>query len=157
MNRTLTRYKINENEKAETKQIAGIKLTRNWVDYENPLEALSPYIRTKARPHGIIDTQVYSINNQEVLIDSKKVFDSVEKVYTRQELGLMLRDELIDICLVYGINPVNKADHFLAKMIIQKQNEFMLENEVMPKPEVKPVVVPEIKSKDYESGVVELY
>jgi len=125
--RTLTRYRLNENEVADTKQIAGIKITKNWVDYENPIDAFKPYIRTKARPKGIIDTQIYSINEAMVIVDSKSIFDSIEKMYTREELGTMSRDELIGICLIYGINPVNKADHFLSKLILQKQNEMKVD------------------------------
>jgi hypothetical protein len=77
--RTLIRYRLNENEVSQVKQIAGIKLTKNWVDYENPLDALKPYLRNKARPDGIIDTQVYSVDEAMVLVDSKKVFDSIEE------------------------------------------------------------------------------
>jgi len=148
------RYKLNSNSQSDTMQIAGINLTKSYRDFDNKCEELNGYIRKKDRPEGVVDYQIYNVADKEAVLDSKVIFDMIDKIYTREELSIMNRTELIDVCLVYNINPVNKPDSFLAKLILQKQVELSVV-EGAKKPEVKasevtvePIIMPEIKQID---------
>ena len=121
--RLLYRYRLNENAGVKSKQVGGVSLsTSAWVDLSNKREDLSCFVRTKSNPEGFLDFQIYDVTSKIPAFDSKDIADREIKIYTREELSIMTRNELIELAQVYNIDPVNKTDVFLCRLILAQQS-----------------------------------
>lgn len=106
--------------------ISGINIDKTkWRVSENNIYELARYIRTPSNLKGTVQVQEFNPATGYVYYDSLKyVTDKANlPIYTRHELGLMDREELVEICRYYGIDPVHRTDKFLVKFIIEKQKE----------------------------------
>lgn len=116
------RYKVNKEQSSNEMQIAGINLSKNWKDFDRKQEALEPFIKTEFNTKGLIDFEVYRPLTNEVF---KSTIAEVKlpEILSNNDLVLASRDELVQYAKGYGIDPVNKRDDFLKKLILQKQKE----------------------------------
>lgn len=106
--------------------MSGINLDKSkWKISENNIYELAKYIRTPSNLKGTVQVQEFNPTNGLIYYDSLKYVNDKPNlpIYTRHELGLMDRDELIEICRYYGIDPIHRTDKFLVKFIIEKQKE----------------------------------
>lgn len=106
--------------------ISGINIDKTkWRVSENNIYELSRYIRTPSNLKGTVQVQEFNPATGYVYYDSLKYV--VEKanlpIYSRDQLGLMDREELVELCRYYGIDTIHKTDKFLVKYIIDKQKE----------------------------------
>lgn len=101
-----------------------------WSLSENYIYELTSYIRTPNNRKGIVQLQEFNPSNEFVYYDSiKYVTENVKlPIYTRDQLGLMDRDELVEICRYLGIDYIHKPDKYLVKFIVDKQKELKLES-----------------------------
>lgn len=121
--RVIYRYFLNENFKGESCSFNGLVVTKTPKDFDSKLEELDPYIRTKYNPTGMVDYQVINPYSNGSNFDSKEIFEKDLKIYSREEIALMNRDEIITICQIYNIPVVNMRTEILAKLILEKQIE----------------------------------
>ena len=93
-----------------------------WTIYINKQD-LDSQIRTPQNLTGIIQVQEFNPSTNEVYYDSIKYVTENPNFpeYSRMELSVMDRDELIEICRFYGIDYSHKVDKFLVKYILEKQ------------------------------------
>lgn len=93
-----------------------------WTTYMNKQD-LDSQIRTPQNPTGIIQVQEFNPSTNEIYYDSIKYVTQKPNFpeYSRMELSVMGRDELIEICRFYGIDYSHKVDKFLVKYILEKQ------------------------------------
>jgi hypothetical protein len=101
-----------------------------WTLSDNLMHELTEMIRTPSNLNGYIQVQEFNPSTDYVYYDSIKYVN--EKLnfplYTRDQLGLMDRDELIEICRYMGIEYIHKPDKILVKFIIEKQKQNKLES-----------------------------
>jgi len=127
------RYKIIEDvaNMGDNTAIGKITLHKTkWITSPNYMYELASYIRTPNNMQGTLQIQEFNPSNEHIYYDSIKYV--TEKInlpeYTRDQLGLMDRDELIELCRYYGIDYIHKPDKYLVKFILEKQKERVLEN-----------------------------
>ena len=124
--RIMFRYKLNENTKFDNQSIANVKLSKNWMCTYNKQIILEPFIRTKSNPTGIVDYEELDLDqNNKVVKSSYDIFKKKVKKYTREQLGIMTRSELVRIAEdMYELNTFGWNDTLLAKRIIEEQAKY---------------------------------
>lgn len=126
------RYKIIEDVESVVESSAIGKITvhkSKWTLSPNSMYELTPYIRTPSNLDGILQVQEFNPANEFVYYDSiKYVTQTIDMPeYTRDQLGLMDREELIEICRYLGIDYIHKPDKYLVKFILEKQKDKKIE------------------------------
>lgn len=116
------RYRINPEVEIESMQIAGIDMNKGWKDFDRIQDVLTPFIRTKENPDAYLDFETYKPLTKEVLNNSQD-YTKISEIYTRNELLLMDRKQLVEVAKSYNIDPVNKVNDFLLKLIYKAQEE----------------------------------
>lgn len=120
------RYRLNTNSDLDNITLEGISLNKeNWAVRKNPYKKVEKHIRTKSNPNGVVDYEEYYPTSGKIIYSSKYIFDTTPKIYTRDELGAMLREELVGLARLWEIDPKSKKDQFLRETIVKKQKEHI--------------------------------
>jgi len=124
--RIMYRYKLNENAKQNEQMIADFKLDKSWKCVYNKQEKLEYFIRTKKNPQGIIDYEELDVDQGNIVVKSSyETFTKKVKKYTRDQLGLMTRPELVKIAEdLYQMNTFGWNEMFLIKRILDEQTKY---------------------------------
>ena len=127
------RYKIIDDVQtiADNSAIGKITVHKSkWILSPNSMYELTPYIRTPSNLEGMLQVQEFNPANEFVYYDSiKYVTEKIDMPdYTRDQLGLMDREELIEICRYLGIDYIHKPDKYLVKFILEKQKDKKIES-----------------------------
>lgn len=122
MKQIVYRYKLCEDYNVDSCQIAGLNLTKNFKDFPNKQEPLEMFLRTNTNLEGFIDFEEKDLVTG-VVID-KSLFEGTKKVYKIGELSFLERDQLVEIAQAYNIDPRNKRNDFLVKLIIVEQEKI---------------------------------
>lgn len=118
------KYRLNENSEHESLCLETVNLIKNeWTKpMLNKVDKLDKHIRTKVNPEGIVDFQKYIPADGKILKDSYAEFTRELDNYTMEQLLVKKRPELNYIAESYGIDPVNKSNQFLTKLIVEAQD-----------------------------------
>jgi hypothetical protein len=133
--RTYYRYKIIEDvpNMGDGTSINNITLHKSkWVMFSTQAHELIEFIRTPNNIKGYVQVQEFNPGDDSVSYDSIKYVSAKMDLplpYTRDELGLMERSELVEICRYMGIDSSHKTDKYLVKFILDKQKELLIKNE----------------------------
>ena len=131
------RYKLNENSESESKMIRQNELSKKWTIFPNEVKEFKDFIRTKDRPTGIIDYEMFDRFTEAVHKSSIVDFNKRFPMYSREILASMPRTQLVSICNAYNISTVNKRPDFLINQILTKQDVYREEQEQRDKEERK--------------------
>ena len=130
MSRIVHRYRINEEDKADFKMVAGIELSKQWRDFSSEKQELTSFIKSMANLSGFIDYEKKDLVSQEVIYKSVAKEKEIP-IYSKQALHLMTRNEIVEIFKMYGIDTTNKTKDFLIVELMKiqpKEEEIIQEN-----------------------------
>ena len=117
-------YRLNSNATGDTVSVNGIVLTKSWKPFPSMKKELNGKIKTIEFPSGIVDYREVDHKTGVVLMSSSDNMNMVATSYTTKELSVMRRDELVSISRKYNIDPRNKSDKFLQRLIQDKQESY---------------------------------
>ena len=118
------KYKLNSNWKGPKEaNIEGVSLMSDWRVFDEYQHSLKLRLKTPLNPDGIVDMEeINSITGQilqSTIVNTKKHIP----YYTLETLETMKRDQLVEIALIYNIDPIKKIAPFLIKLILEAQNK----------------------------------
>ena len=121
MKQIVYRYKLCQDYESDSVQIASINLSKNFKDFPNKQGQLEMFLRTNTNLDGFIDFEEKDLISGTVL--DKSLFEGPNKKYTPIELTFFSREQLVEIAQTYNIDPRNKRNDFLIKLIIIEQDK----------------------------------
>jgi len=138
------RYKLTEKCISDSMQIAGINLTKDWIDFKVVKEVLNSFIHTPANLSGILDFEKKDLLTNEIVQQSQWEGD-IPEIISRETLYAMERHELVPIAKYYLIDCVNKDAKMLVKLIIDfqtkriedEQSQLKLEKDIIKKENIE--------------------
>lgn len=122
------RYKLNSNADKFYKCVIdsatpnGITLNKNWKNFENSKhDKLKIYLRDFNNPNGMIDFEEFIPITGEILNSSDYIpFNgNLESLYSYEDLLLLDKQQLINICKVYNLNYKNLTDQLIRENIFK--------------------------------------
>ena len=116
------KYRLNENSMADQSQIAGINLNKEWKKFDREQRDLIPFIKTRFNESGMLDYEVEDLHTKQKYESSVEESEKPD-IFSVHELNFMDRVDLVKVAKYYGIDPRNKVNDFLAKLIYKAQNE----------------------------------
>lgn len=132
----LYRYRLTDSCKADRMQVAGVTLTKDWVDFNSNKKELEVFIKNAVNTEGIIDYEKVNPFKKEKVAESTYTGE-IPDIIPRETLGVMERFEIVPIAKYYNINPVNKNNKSLIKLILQAQTEREAKEDQRIKEEMK--------------------
>jgi hypothetical protein len=122
MKQIVYRYKLCKDYEGDSIQIAGINLSKSFKDFPNKQEQLEMFLRTNTNLDGFIDFEEKDLISG-IVVD-KSLFEGPNKKYNPIELTFFNRDQLVEIAQSYNIDPRNKRNDFLIKLMIVEQEKI---------------------------------
>lgn len=126
---TIFRYKLVEENKADSQQICGVDLTKNWSYFETKKNVLKDYIKNKVNPVGIVDyEEVEKYDTDKIYYSSTEAMQKPKMIYTKDHLAMMPRDKLVEVAKWYEIVSANKPDWWIRNSIVEEQYKYIEAN-----------------------------
>jgi len=141
MARMIHQYKIIDSSKDNFMQIANINLRKEWTPFTTIQQALIPFIKTISNPNGLLDYNKKNMESNEVVYRSIPDIENLS-IYSKQDLFIMTRQELCEICKAYTIITQNKRNERLIKEILESQAKYSTNKQIQ-----KELSQTEIKTK----------
>lgn len=125
------RYKIHPDFELETFNLNGIALSKHsWYKSLKQMDSFASYIRSPQNlgNKGVLIYQTFNPANDkveftEIYYDSSLYLTNKPSIYSRHQLGIMERPQLIEVFRYYGGDSSNKDEGALIKAIIKAQNQ----------------------------------
>jgi len=119
MKKIVYRYKLCDDSKVDSNQVAGHTITKTFKDYDQPVYALEPFIRTVSNPTGILIFEEFDLVSGVVI--SASIYDGPKKTYKPTELPFLSRLQIEELSESFGIDPTHKRTEFLIQLIVKEQ------------------------------------
>jgi hypothetical protein len=125
LNSIFHRYTLYENAYTQNINLAGVTLMAgSWQVSKKRLEQLDPYIRTsinQSKKLSIVKYEQFNPATGQVLFNSDIYVTNNLPAYSRDELGTMPREELVEIFRYYGAVAGTKPPALMVQSILEFQ------------------------------------
>jgi len=129
MAKMIYQYKIADSVKDDAMQVSGINLRREWTPFTSIQTNLIPFIKTLHNPNGILDYSKKNMESNEVIYKSIPNMEDLT-IYSKQDLFIMNRQELCEICKAYTIITQNKRNERLIREILESQAKYSTNKQI---------------------------
>lgn len=124
------RYKLRDDGMAPATRMGvdGTNLSQTqWLVSKFKLDRLTKHVRSLNNPKGLVEMQEFDPFTNEVYATPALTPPTV--IYTRDQLGVMTRDELLEIAHKLDIMTRGAQADMLVRKIIQEQQNYMKKEE----------------------------
>ena len=114
-------FKIKDDEKWEkfSTEIQGVIVRSRWVMHRTKKSQLDAFIRTHENKDGLIDYQLFIPATGQIVEDPTVKPKTPKSYYRSQDLLVMNREELIEVCKSLGISTKQRTNKVLIRDIME--------------------------------------